>query len=300
MPADDTREDEGQHHRGQDCTGIRCRATEYGLDEQRQVEDRSEHPDRDQESREERWCVDAVLEEPEVEDRFGGAQFDDREERKEDDADGEQPDDLHRSPRILGTGPREGEQHRCHARDQQGCAGVVDAMLPPASQLGHGESGGEQRQQADRHIDIENPAPAPVISDPPAEARSNDRAETEDGGKQPLPLPALGRREQIADDRDRDREERTAAETLQGTEQDELGHRLRHAGQCRANEEDDHAEQEERSPPVDIRKLAVERDSHRRCQHVRSEDPGIVFETLQLRDDARHGRANDRLVEGGQ
>ena len=51
----------------------------------------------------------------------------------------------------------------------------------------------------------------------------DDERDAEDGAEQALVLAALGRGEQVADDRERDREQRAGADALDAAEQDQLG-----------------------------------------------------------------------------
>ena len=88
----------------------------------------------------------------------------------------------------------------------------------------------EQRDQPDRHVDEEDPVPAERVGDEPAERRPDERREPEHGAEQAEVLAALGRRVEVGDDGQRDREDRAAAEALQAAEQDELLHRLAQPG----------------------------------------------------------------------
>src|SRR5688572_9720731 len=67
------------------------------------------------------------------------------------------------------------------------------------------------------------------VRDDPADRRTDERAEPEHRSDQALVLAALGRREQVADDRERDREERSRAEALERAEQHEMPHLRRQA-----------------------------------------------------------------------
>jgi hypothetical protein len=82
-----------------------------------------------------------------------------------------------------------------------------------------------QRDGADRQVDPEDPVPADVVRQPAAEQRAHDRRDPEHRPEEALVLAAFGRREHVADDRERDREQRTGAEALDAAEQDQLLHR---------------------------------------------------------------------------
>ena len=77
----------------------------------------------------------------------------------------------------------------------------------------------EQATEADRDIDVEDPVPADLLGQEAADERADDEGDAEDGTEQALVLAALGRREQVTDDRQRDREQRTGADALDPAEQ---------------------------------------------------------------------------------
>jgi len=84
--------------------------------------------------------------------------------------------------------------HRVHGRQQ------------PADEI--------EREEPDRHVDEEDPVPGEVVGQEAAQERADQEGDTEDGAEQALILAAFGRREQVAYDRQRDREESACAETL--------------------------------------------------------------------------------------
>ena len=121
---------------------------------------------------------------------------------------------------------------------------VLDRRQQPADE--------EQRDEADGDVDVEDPVPADVLGQEAADERADDEGDAEDGAEQALVLAALGRREQVADDGERDREERTGADALDAAEQDELRHVLAQAGQRGADQEDADADHEDRLAPVEV------------------------------------------------
>ena len=76
----------------------------------------------------------------------------------------------------------------------------------------------EQADDADRDVDVEDPVPADVVGQQAAEGRADDERDAEHGAEQALVAAALGRGEQVADDRERDREERAGADALDAAE----------------------------------------------------------------------------------
>jgi hypothetical protein len=147
-------------------------------------------------------------------------------------------------------------------------------------------------------VDEEDPVPAEVVRQEPAEARPDQEGDPEDRAEEPLVLAPLGRREQVADDRQGDREEGARAETLQAPEEDQLPHRLAQTREGRADQEEDDAQQQQRPPAVQVRELAVDRHRDRAGHEEDRDDPGVVVGALELGDDPGKHRAHDRLVQG--
>src|SRR3954470_12380017 len=102
----------------------------------------------------------------------------------------------------------------------------------------------EHRDDADRDVDPETPAPLVVVRDPSAERRSqrrrDDDAEEEDGLHETL----LCAREDLSERRLCGREERCTAGTLQQTPQHDLTEARRRSAQERRDEEEDDRKRE--------------------------------------------------------
>ena len=92
----------------------------------------------------------------------------------------------------------------------------------------------------------------------PPEGRPDDRRQPEHAAEEPLVLAALGGREQVADDGQRDREYGTGAEALEAAEEDELEHVGRQPGQERAEQEEPDADEQQVAPPELVGQLAVD------------------------------------------
>ena len=122
-------------------------------------------------------------------------------------------------------------------------------------------------------------------------------AETEHGPEQALVLAAFSGCEQVADHRERDRKERPRPEALDAAEQDQHRHVLRQPGQGRADQEDDHADHQQRLAAVEVGQLAVERDGDGRGQQVDREDPVVVLVATEVGHDPRQRGPHDCLVE---
>ena len=79
-----------------------------------------------------------------------------------------------------------------------------------------------ERDQPDGQVDEEDVVPAEGVGQEAADERPEDERDAEHEAEEALVLAALGGREQVADDREGDREERTRAEALEPSEQHEL------------------------------------------------------------------------------
>ena len=142
--------------------------------------------------------------------------------------------------------------------------------------------------------------PAQVLGQPAADERAGDERDAEHGPEEALVLAALLRAEQVADDRERDREQRACADALDAAEQDQHAHVLTEAGQRGADQEDDDADHVDRLAAVEVGQLAPERDADRAGEQVDGDRPDVVVVATQLGHDGRQGRADDGLVERAQ
>ena len=209
----------------------------------------------------------------------------------------------------VGIGPfaellvREADEDRHEGRDQQRGAEVVDASRSASASrwVGSVRQMMNSTTSAQRDVDVEDPVPADVVGDQAADGRTDEEREAEHGAEEALVLAALGGREDVADDGERDREQRAGAEALDAAEQDELPHLLGQAAQQPSRSRKMPTPmQEDRPAAEEVGQLAVDRPADRRGQQVRGERPDVDVVALQIGDDHRQGGAHDGLVEGGQ
>jgi hypothetical protein len=267
FPAEDRGREEPGHERGELETRSRRARPLRDLQVERQEGDRAEQREADDEANGARGRERPVPEERKRQDRFRRTPLDEHERRQQDDARDDQPDDLRRTP---GPGrpaeAREEDDRRQVGRKQRGAEVVhrVPAKLRRGAERDrdHGE-----REEADRDVDVEDPAPAQVVDEEAAEQRPDDRRDAEDGSEVALVAPTLARRDDVADDGQRDDDQPARAEPLQGAEGDQLTHALREPAQRGSDEEN-----RDRSLKDDL--AAVE-----------------------VADDRRQRRRDDRLVE---
>ena len=170
-------------------------------------------------------------------------------------------------------------------------------MLQAAESLRQYEPGRQDGDGTHGHVHIEDPAPAPVIGNPAAQGRPNNRGKTEDRHDQALPLTALGWRKGIADDSHGNGHQCSGSQSLNAPVDDQLGHVLAGARQSRAGQEDDHATDKDYPPAINVGQLAIDWNRDSRGEQVGCDDPGVVLEAAQVGDDAGQGSADDRLVE---
>jgi len=90
------------------------------------------------------------------------------------------------------------------------------------------------------------------------------------------------------------------ADALDPPEEDQLPHLLAEARQHRADEEEDDSEREQGLAAVEVGELAVDRDGHGAREEEDRDDPGVQVCAVELGDDPRQHRTDDRLVEGGE
>jgi hypothetical protein len=169
-----------------------------------------------------------------------------------------------------------------------------------ALQAGQDAADHNERDQPDRQVDVEDPVPADGVRDDATEGRPHERGQPEHRAEETLVLAALGRREEVSDDGQGDGEKGARADPLDAAEQDQLPHCLAQPGERRPGQEYHDAEDEHRLAAVVVGELAVERDGDGRREEVDRDNPGVQIVALEVRHDARQGRADHRLIERTQ
>ena len=152
----------------------------------------------------------------------------------------------------------------------------------------------EEGDDPERQVDEEDPVPAERVGQEAAQRRTDDRREREDPSEQPLVPATLARAEEVADDCERDREDRAGAEALDATEQDELPHLLRQAAEQRSDEEEADADHHDRPPAEQVGELAVDRPGDRRGEQVDRHHPDVQRIAIEIGHDARQRCSDDR------
>jgi hypothetical protein len=106
-----------------------------------------------------------------------------------------------------------------------------------------------------------------------ADQRAGDARHAEHRAEQPDPLAALARRHDVANRGLRRHHQPAAAEALDRSERDQLGHPLRHAAQRRADQEDHQRGLQHDLAAVEVAELPVERRDRGDRQQIGRHDP---------------------------
>ncbi|GAA3477404.1 hypothetical protein GCM10018966_019340 [Streptomyces yanii] len=203
-----------------------------------------------------------------------------------------------REPQAYSVPPPTGQQH--HAGGGGGQQQRAEHIEPgPDGGFGEFQYDGDdgQRDQSERDVDVEAPAPGRVVGEEAAEQRSGDGRETEGGADQPHETAALAGRYDVRDDRLDPDHEPAAADALDGTEGDQLVHGPGPAGQRGADDEDDDGELEDALAAEEIAEFAVDRQPDGGGEEIGGDGPGHLLQAVQLTDDLRQGGGDDHLVE---
>ena len=286
-----------EHQRDQRQAAARGRVMLDGLLEERQEGQRAEHGQAEQQAHRGGQREVTVPEDVQRQHRLGGPGFDHEECGQRQCGDDSQHDDLPGAPRVLAAAPA-GHQHDRRRSDRDDCgAQVVDLVLhSPARQVQRGPQV-DQRGPADRHVDVEDPAPGPVLRDVTADQRPGDHRHHHRGHHVAHVLAALAGGHQVTDGGDRADHQAAGAEALQGAEGDQLVHGVREAGQRRADQEQHDRDHQESLAAVHVTELAVEQRGDGGRQNVGRHHPRQVVQAAEVADDARQRSRDDQLVE---
>ena len=251
-----------------------------------------------------------MAQQPGGEERLAGAPLPPAERGRRRQAEPRAPEDLNRRPRELMAAPLADREQAGRRHRQQAGARQLEAPRPGRPGQPQAQRHDRERGRADRHVDEEDPAPAGGVGDHPAEQRAAHQAEPEQdrrdgvaaGGAARALVGSLGR--QVAHDDHGHAHQTAAAEPLQGAEDDELGHALRHPAQHRPGDEDGHRGQVDRLDPERIRQLAVQRLDGGAGERVPGQQPRHVGDAAGRREGPRDvngaGRHDREVEDAGQ
>ena len=221
LAREDRGEQQAAHHRQQLQPGGGRREPAHDLLEQRQVGQRAEQREADDQADRARDHEHAVLEQRGGQDRLLGAILDEPERDEARDPDHAHRHDRRRRP-LVGVPAQRGQQDdRAQPERQQQRARVVDLVRAPLAHRRQRDAEHDQRADADRQVDVEDRAPRDARREEAAEQWAGDARDAEHRAEQPRVLAALGRRDDVPDRRLRAHHQPTAAESLNGAKRDQ-------------------------------------------------------------------------------
>ena len=176
---------------------------------------------------------------------------------------------------YCGAAPRREQDDGGDARREQGEPEPVDLVRDALDGDVEHRGDGEERDDADRHVDVEDPPPREVLGEPAAGERAEHARERRrprrsspcsgpaGAGGMTSPMIAWAADHQP-----------TGADALDRAAGDELDHRLGQPREHRADQEDHDRELEEDLAAVEVAELAPQRRRDRRGEQVGGHDPG--------------------------
>ena len=205
-----------------------------------------------------------------------------------------------RRPGVVVAAGLAAEQDRADAGDDQQRAPPVDADGPQLHRHLQDPVGDDQREDAQRHVDVEDVPPAEAVDEEAADQRPDHAGQAEGGAEVTLIAAALARRDHVADDREHQRHQPAAAEALNATERDEFVHALGGPAQHAAEDERDDRQLEDPLAAVQVAGLAPQRRRRGTGQQVDGDHPRQQVAAVEVTDDRRQGGRDDGAVEGGE
>ncbi len=110
----------------------------------------------------------------------------------------------------------------------------------------------DERDDADRDVDVEHPAPGRLVDQEASDQRAEDAGGTEHRSEVALVPASFAGRDDVADDRESQRDQSTGTHALHASEYDQLKHALAEPGQGRPQQEDDDRDLKDRFSAVEI------------------------------------------------
>ena len=259
------------------------------------VENKSQHADQ-KHSRTER----AIGERAQIDDGMIRHQFANHQRDQPERAEpGENLNVLRRKP-IFALPRVEHHLQRSDAQRQESNSPKIDAAVAAlhVMRIEHEPVHQEKREHAHRQVEIKNPAPAVVISDPSAkrgpENRRQQNAEAE--RRHGMAVPLLGK--SFEQDRLRQRLQSAARQPLQHAENNQLRQRCRHAAAQRREGESGDTSQQQPLASESVGQPSRDRQHDRIRNQVGRDHPRPFFIGRgQVAGDVRNGNVDDRGVE---
>ncbi|ESU48244.1 hypothetical protein P376_3775 [Streptomyces sp. HCCB10043] len=291
-------EEEPRDHRDGHDAGHRRRLAARQLEVLAEEDGAREHRDADEQRGDRGQRDGAVTEEAQRNDGFLGPRLDEHEDQAEQDRARDHDVRLPRQPVVLVA--REG-----HPDQQQGDGGADEERAGPvdldALALHDRELQGllehDQRDDRERHADVEAPAPAhPAgVGDDAAEQRAADGGDGEDRAQVAAVAAALARGDHRGHDDLREGGETADADALDDAAGDEHAAAGRQTGDDRAQDVDDQGYLNQQLLAEEVGELAPERGGGGHGQQRGRHDPGVgALAAAEVGDDLGQGVGDDR------
>lgn len=178
-------------------------------------------------------------------------------------------------------------------------AGPVDTGARPLLPYGFVEMAHDEPEgdHADGHVDQEDPAPARVRGEQPAESRARDGRGRPHRRQPGLDAGAFLERVEVGGEGLDGALDGAAAQALDDTEGDERAHVPGARAQDRSDEEEDAAADQDGLAAEGVGQLPVDRQRDGDGEQVAREEPGEDGEAAEVADDLRDRRGDDGGVE---
>ena len=269
-------EDEQRHREEAGACGQRAVA-EVVLDVERQVQEHGEDRRGQAEGHRREPDERRDLEQAEVQHRVCDVMLVDEEGHHEDGRAGQQADRRGAAPaEVVPPHQREHEQEQAHRERDE--ADPVDPARSQVFGLGDLRERDEHGDDADGHVDEEDPAPTDAAGDGAPDQRPDGDGTADHGAVDAEGRPAIAPGERGGDQGQRGGEHDGAPDALHGTRQVEHERGGRQSADERGGREDDQPDGEDLAPPVDVADDARGEQEGGESQRVRVDDPLQVGE----------------------
>ena len=191
--------------------------------------------------------------------------------------DGEQPtghkrcDDLKAAPAGAVPAHQSPYQPEGGARNAQQAAEIERSAWPEA--LLYATEHERDNQQADRHVEPEDPLPGQALSDRPSHDRTGDQGQPADATKDSQRPRPLLRWEGRAQQRQRQREHQRCAASLDGARGDQPTNVVSERAGSRCSDKQQEASDEHAPPPEAVTQGSSRNEQHREAQGIGIQGP---------------------------
>ena len=214
---------------------------------------------------------------------------------QQDGADRERRDDLRARPAVrvpVDETPDEPE----HAAAGEHEPRQVERLVRAVALLEHERQ--RQDDQADRHVQPEDPLPGDPIDDGAADERAGCDGQAGDARPRPERKSALLGRERTRQDGEAQRRHDRTADSLHGSRSDQRVHRGGERGRRRSGREDGEAQDEQPAAAEAVAEGGAGQQEHRKCQRVGVHRPfELLDRRVEVGPDHRKSGRDDEVVE---